>query len=243
MALSLISLNIERDRHLPAVEALLQETAPDVACLQEVFEADLPALAKAAEGEALFVPRIRYPSPRGLMPEGLAIISRRGLSDQASACYAGEKAAIPIAAIDGSVEEKQRDQRYSIASCLVEKDGASYRIVTTHFPWTPDGEADAFQRDALAGLFSVLEPLGEFVLTGDFNAPRGKEIFSAIAERYADAVPPAYGSSIDGRIHRAGPIPYMVDGLFSTQDYRISDVVMRCGVSDHCALAGAIERA
>ena len=81
-----------------------------------------------------------------------------------------------------------------------------------------------------------------FVLAGDFNAPRGGEIFSHIAERYTDNIPPHYTTSIDGTLHRAGPIPFMVDGLFTTPSYRAKGVHLEFGVSDHAAVAATIEK-
>ena len=74
------------------------------------------------------------------------------------------------------------------------------------------------------------------MLCGDFNAPRGGEIFGLLAQKYKDNVPQKYTTSIDGILHRAGPLPFMVDGLFSTPGYTVSHVEMVCGISDHCAL-------
>jgi len=91
-------------------------------------------------------------------------------------------------------------------------------------------------------LCAVLETLGDFVLAGDFNAPRGKEIFSLLAERYTDNIPQKYTSSIDGTLHKAGPLPYMIDGIFSTPLYEVVDVEMVCGVSDHCAFKAFVTK-
>ena len=48
----------------------------------------------------------------------------------------------------------------------------------------------------------------------------------ARAAHWHDNIPEGYTSSIDPALHKAGPLPLMVDGLFSTPDYRVVDVVM-----------------
>lgn len=118
----------------------------------------------------------------------------------------------------------------------------TFRIGTTHFTWTPDGEADEVQRTDIESLFAVLEKQGDIIFTGDFNAPRGKEIFSRLAERYHDNVPSEYTTSIDSTLHRAGDLPHMVDGIFSTSGYAVQNVRMVCGVSDHCALVAEVRK-
>src|SRR3569623_473248 len=111
-----------------------------------------------------------------------------------------------------------------LAMADIERDGEMFRIATTHFPVTAHGEATDFQREDMKNLLSLLEKEGEFVLTGDFNAPRGGEIFAELASRYKDNIPPTITTSIDGMLHRAGQLPHMVDGIFSTPGYLVSNV-------------------
>ena len=80
------------------------------------------------------------------------------------------------------------------------------------------------------------------VLTGDFNAPRGGPIFAAVADVLTDCVPPDIMTSIDPLLHRAGALELMVDGLFSSRDYRVSEVRMHSGLSDHQGLSARIEQ-
>ena len=40
-----------------------------------------------------------------------------------------------------------------------------------------------------------------------------------------------------------GGFQHMVDGVFSTDDYRVTKVVLHEGISDHCALSADISRA
>ena len=124
----------------------------------------------------------------------------------------------------------------------IEKDRVIYRIATVHFTWAANGGSNEIQYVNIEKLFNALNPHKDFVLTGDFNAPRGGEIFAELVSRYKDNVPAKYTTSIDGNIHRAGQLPYMVDGIFSTPGYSVSNVEMLSGVSDHCALVAEISR-
>jgi hypothetical protein len=47
-------------------------------------------------------------------------------------------------------------------------------------------------------------------------------------------------TSIDPKLHRAGALQLMVDGLFTTPGYEASDVMLHTGVSDHCAITARI---
>jgi hypothetical protein len=94
----------------------------------------------------------------------------------------------------------------------------------------------------------ILGTMGEFVLGGDFNAPRGGEMFSVLSSAYTDNIPLQYKTSLDLTLHRAarerGPQlgDKMVDGLFSTPAYSVSDVRLVDGVSDHMAVVATISK-
>ena len=75
---------------------------------------------------------------------------------------------------------------------------------------------------------------------GDFNAPRGGEVFDQLASHYSDCVPPEITTTIDQELHRAKGLQYVVDSIFSTDQYRLEDVRVQSGVSDHCALIGRV---
>ena len=83
-------------------------------------------------------------------------------------------------------------------------------------------------------------------MCGDFNAPRGGEIFSALATRWHDNIPGTYHTSLDLSLHKAGKVDgerlatLMVDGLFTTPGYRTSRVELVPGVSDHCAIVAEV---
>jgi hypothetical protein len=57
---------------------------------------------------------------------------------------------------------------------------------------------------------------------------------------YKDNVPKEVDSTIDPVLHRAKDIRYMVDGVFSTPAYKVSEVEVREGVSDHKAILAQV---
>ena len=68
------------------------------------------------------------------------------------------------------------------------------------------------------------------------------EIFGRLAAQWTDHIPPTYATSLDPALHRAGPLQLMVDGIFATADYGVSEVVLHQGVSDHCAITARVAK-
>ena len=120
-------------------------------------------------------------------------------------------------------------------------DSGSFTIATTHFPWTDAARTSDFQRQACDGLLRLTSGRS-LVVCGDFNAPRGREIFTRLAGTWRDNVPPIYDSSIDPVLHRVPDLRLMVDGVFSTPDYDVSAVTLHQGVSDHRAITALVSR-
>jgi endonuclease/exonuclease/phosphatase family metal-dependent hydrolase len=239
--LRLISLNVEGSKHLPLVASFLKEERADIVCLQEAIESDLPALIGASgASEHMFVPMMRRTIGERVVVQGIAILSRLALTDAHFFSYGGDGDGTNM--FDNTdAASKHATQRYVCAVATIQAGGKLFRIATTHFVWTPDGSAtDEYQRRDIETFLALLQKEGEVVVCGDFNANRGGEIFSKIAQRYKDTIPPHYTTSIDGSLHRAGPLPYMVDGLFTTPLYTAADVTLRPGVSDHCAIVAVI---
>ncbi|MBI5004534.1 endonuclease/exonuclease/phosphatase family protein [Candidatus Kaiserbacteria bacterium] len=239
-SISLVSLNIERSKHLDRVIPFLLERDPDVVCIQELLERDIPYFEKTFGMQCVFGPSGLHLASEletePVMMMGSALLSRLPIGARKIEYYAG------------SEERARRDapQRVlhnsKLITCDVEKDASIFRIATTHFTWTPHGRPNDEQREDMRHLFKLLASAGEFVLAGDFNAPRGGEIFTAIAERYKDNIPAKYTTSIDGSLHRAGNLQLMVDGIFSTPAYEVSDVELHTGISDHCAITATIAK-
>ncbi len=244
--IKLISLNIELDRHLDLVEKFLRKERPDVVCLQEVIESDFPKLVVELDMAGVFAAMGRYgvETEKGNRVLGVGLISKLPMKDIRSVYYHGEE----VSARNVLVKKQEDAQNYCrvLVSGKVQKDEVEFVVGTTHFTWAPDGQANDFQREHIRKLLSVLSHISEIVFCGDFNAPRGGEIFDAIAKHYKDHIPKHYTTSIDMGLHRFGAKlkgkPLMVDGLFSTPHYEIRNVRLQDGVSDHCAIVAEISK-
>jgi endonuclease/exonuclease/phosphatase family metal-dependent hydrolase len=241
-SLTLVQLNIERDKHLEKVIDFLKSQRPEVFCLQELVQSNIPLLEQASGATCYFTPMHRRVMNGSKEVLGLGIFSTLPVLLSSAAYYNGS--GLPDVLFDPATPQtKRQTEGYAVSWCDIQKDAASFRIATTHFTWTPNGQADSFQREDIQSLLRILKSEGEFVLCGDFNAPRGGEIFSVLAEQFRDNIPPEYTTSLDGSLHRAGPLEYMVDGIFSTPGYTVTNVVRIGGVSDHCAFTASVERA
>lgn len=251
MPLSLISLNIERAKHLDLVIPFLREAKPDIVCLQEVREPDIPRFQDALGAEAYFTPMAHHPSDGEPAVIGICIFSRIPFISKSTDFYHGDPARLPNAT--EKPEQITDDAVAASINCAVsfvevEKNSALFKVGTTHFLWSREGKLSVHQNEAMTNLLAILQKRGEFVLTGDFNAPRGGEIFSMLASNYKDNIPLTYKTSIDASLHRAGKThaeelaDKMVDGLFSTPAFSVSDVNLVPGVSDHMAVIANITR-
>lgn len=236
----LISLNVERSKHLDRFVPFLSRMRPDVACLQELVADDLPAIQSATGlSHAHFVPMAIHPSDG--LSFGVGILARQPFVATETVTYAG--VGDGTMAFDRTTPESRLQSCRYVAACAhLSFDGNEMQIATTHFPWTPDGGPRPFQSDAVRSLIDGFHDRS-VILTGDFNAPRGGPIFAELAAVWRDWVPAEVTTSLDPHLHRAGPLELMVDGLFATPDYRISDVRLHTAVSDHQAISAHVGRA
>jgi endonuclease/exonuclease/phosphatase family metal-dependent hydrolase len=243
MALSLVSVNIEKDKHFDLVLPFIERVQPDVLCVQECFQTDLPRIAKVMGGaDPFYAPKCFYKNTDELF--GTAIFSRLPMTDTRIEQYGG---AAKFGNSDHtSPETLYATMQFKVAVVTVEKDEQSFRIGTVHFPLTRAGAVSEYQRDALRNLKTALAKEERLILCGDFNAPRGGEIFSELATTWKDNIPAHYKTSLDLDIHRNGKVnaaelaDKMVDGLFTTPHYKATNVELVCGVSDHCAIVAEI---
>ena len=246
-SISFVSVNIERSKHLDRVKAFLESAHADVVCMQELMEYDIPFFEEILGTKCHFAPETRHPAENrpGIMGNG--IFSRLPVAEYVEHYYRGSRDEMHDFDFTNTHTKDATEARV-VSQCDVEKDGVRFRIMTTHFTWTPKGGTDDYQRRDLKLVLGILSEAGEFVLAGDFNAPRmheGKpgEIFSQIAAAYKDNIPAHYETSIDHQYHRA-PLEEikdkMVDGLFTTPSYIATDVALHSGVSDHCAITATI---
>jgi endonuclease/exonuclease/phosphatase family metal-dependent hydrolase len=169
---------------------------------------------------------------------GIAVVSRLSFETTVFR-FAGSSEKLPV--FDKTnFESMYNSQRFELLIIVLNYAGKIFTIATTHLPVTGNGLSTSFQFKAMRELLNFLNTIPSFVLTGDLNTPRGGEVFDQIARRYTDNIPRNYSTSIDQKLHRAAPLELMVDGLFSTNDYLVTNVRLQCGVSDHCAVCSEV---
>lgn len=232
----LISINIEGAKHIERVLDFISREQPDVLCLQELLERDVPVFEKALDAEGIFAPMGILPVAASEEIIGVGIFSRLPVSDRQSHHYAryGDRLRLWT---DETADPIDR----MLLSATMTADGIPCTVATTHFTWTPDGQATERQRRDLSTLLAVLSQYDEILFSGDMNAPRGRETFDAIAKRYQDHIPKRYLTSLDPELHRTkGEKRLMVDGLFGTPHHTATDVRLQSGISDHMAIVATI---
>ena len=238
MSIRIASVNVQFNNHLDRVENFFNSVRPEVALLQEVLEVDIPRLVDALGATSVhFAPMTRYTVDGLDTLCGTCIFSRLPVTHTEIRYYVGDGKDVPMY-VPGRGNTFERALSY----CDIGKNGKTFRIGTTHFTWTPDGDPDEEQWRDLNSLFSTLDSAGEIVFAGDFNAPRGRGVFSALAERFTDNIPAHYLTSLDPDFHYAKGLECMVDGLFTTPGYKATGVELISGVSDHCAVVGNISK-
>lgn len=244
-SLSLISLNIERSKHLDRILPFLREQEPDVFCVQELSESDYALFQEMFRYAVPLVPFNTYTEEGQHIAQGICIFSNVPLMNTQVHYYVGDPWSLSEV-VPGQLETYSKGNR-AVLFVTVEKDGVSYRIATTHFTWSEKGQATDIQRGHLHSLMNALETEKEVILCGDFNMPRGGELFAILSDRYKDNIPPEYMTSIDVSLHRnrlEDPEELsqkMVDGLFTTPGYLAHNVRLVPGVSDHMAIVATVE--
>ncbi len=241
--MKLASINVERSKHLERVAAFLKKHTPDVLCLQELCARDVARYEDWFGQAGLYVPITRHPAEVDLEPIGGGIFSRYALTDTDIHYYRGAPETLPVISFDPSVPQHV-PLADSLHQVLVSATIAGIRVATTHLTVTFRGEASAEQLALAEKIVDYAQGQialhGHLVLCGDFNAPRGRATFDLLAGALTDCIPTHYTSSIDANLHRAGAIPYMVDGFFCGGAVHARDVALYTGVSDHCAVMGTL---
>ena len=238
--LSLVSLNIEKRRHIGRFIPFLQREQADVVCLQELADIDVPQIEKILGMKGVFAPmtHIVGTADNQSFISGIGIFSRLPIVEQTPIYYIGSAHKIPE-----YTSQNVNTVNYVLLGVKVVKNNQEFSVATTHFTWSPDGKLSPAQMQNLPKLLESMSQLGECVITGDFNTPRGGDAFAELAEKYHDNIPAEIKTTLDGNLHRAGPIERMVDGLFTTPGYSASDVKIVCGISDHCAVVAKLSLA
>lgn len=270
--MKLCSINVEGHIHLVnRVIPFLKKEKPDVVCLQEVFFRDIPLLEAELEMKAHYglmanvdASSTVFNQPYGMI--GIAILTRDSVKSVQHQYYA------PTIAVDDLNEflaPRLKDEDFSpnsveipfevpmllhpnamwrvLSSLDVEVVGEWYRVAHTHFTWADGGQFTQRQADDFRSLWMKVEDLGEHVLCGDFNSPRGgngdgANVYDTLSDRMSCAVSLEEISTLDDNLHRAGRLDLVVDGVFTTPTYSVSDFKLVDGVSDHKALVVEVEK-
>lgn len=241
--ITLLTLNIEHDRHVARVTRLIEMRNPDVMCLQEVALSFAEQLSHALGYHFLFSLRTYGEKDmHGGEPhtEGVALFWKRGalhLLGDGEHHYNPHHAVFP--------ESGPNNVRRALRTVTLRHEDEVYRIGTTHFTWTPDGSASDEQRRDMAGLLRALHRYNDeygIIFGGDFNAPRGGEIFSMLSALYTDHLPKHIKTTLDQKLHRAAPIEHAVDSILSTTHYTTNAFKVIDGVSDHVALFAEVSK-
>lgn len=242
--IKLISLNIEGDKHLDQIISFLQKEKADVLCLQEVFDEDLSLLEKSLNMKGEFVAEVVIKrknylriNPRGAI--GLLILTRGRVAEVKRYYYVGNDRVIPeFSDTDNNIHNR------ILLLIKILKGGREFTIATTHFTWSPEGKATPRQHRTLDSLFKIFNKnnIRECILCGDFNAPRGGDIFSRLAKKFTDNIPEEILTTIDPNLHRVKNLQRMVDGLFTTREYECHNVRVIGGLSDHKAIVGLVKK-
>lgn len=238
--IKICTVNIEGNKHLADVEAFLQAEKPDVICLQEVFAADIPRLQEKTGCTVHFTPMVtvlkenKYNIPAaGLW--GVAILTPHKHSLVQSSFYRGEEGTVP------EFTEPNSPNRV-VLTTTIHKDGANFRVATTHFTWSGGGLATEEQRQDARRFRAIVDQFEDVIFCGDFNAPRGGEIHKMIGTGFADAVPSEVTTTIDPTRHYAGALELVVDGIFYSDEYALHDCRVHAGVSDHQAIVAEFSK-
>ncbi len=241
MAIKLLTLNIEGSKHLDKVVPFFKQENADIVCLQEVFKVDFPKIKKELNMQGKLFPGTNIIKPNKFADQlhglkGVAYLTRLKHSSIEPYYYMG----------DNKIKEfvdpylVNRILVYSVLDINKQK----YIVGTTHFPWTPDGKSSKQQWQAFNSLMAFIKKFDGFILCGDFNAPRGGDIFSAFTEYFTDSLPQNITSTLDPALHRKGDrLQLVVDTIFHTSNYEVNQVRVVEGVSDHKAIIGEISTA
>jgi len=232
MSLKLITVNIEGNEHLDLVIPFLKKEKADIICMQEVLGENVEQLEKETGLKAYFF-RTHTNTDQFNLLQGVAILTNLKHSIVAKHYYLGTESIV--------VSNDPNQFSRVVGVMKVIKDKKEFTIATTHFTWSPKGRANDLQRKSLQDLLKDLKPYPEHILCGDFNAPKGKEIFISLAKKYKDNIPKSVDSTLDPLLHRVKGLKYVVDYVFSTKAYKVTDVKVVEGISDHKAIIAKID--
>jgi len=243
--MKIISLNIELNRHHDLVLPFLKNEKADIVCLQELLEEDFEMYKKELDMNGVcrmtgYIADKVHTESRG-KKEGIAIFSKKIIKDWGYFFHVWDQDKVEMSFDEYVTTTNLLKPRALLWVDVIDDNGNAFKIITTHLSVTYKGEVTPLQLEANSIFINQAKSLGEFVMCGDTNAPRGREAFDIIAKEFKDNIPLQYISSLDKKLHRMkDDVDYMVDCLFTTKGYKALNVELRDGLSDHWAVVAEV---
>lgn len=226
---SVLTINIEQKKHLDRLVPFLVQERPDIICLQEIYHDDFEVLKNKLSYNGVHANRVEYYGTPGY--EGMAVLTKFEIKSHKIIPYDNYTHLIPE--FIGRLVTRPAT---ALMALELEIENRNYWLGNTHFTWSFGGEITEEQRTNMRTLLKLIEQFPNLILCGDFNTPRGHELYDSLASQLQDNVPKQATSTIDGQYHRAGQLNLVVDGLFTSHQYQTLDSKLICGLSDHCGV-------
>ncbi|MFA6519711.1 MAG: hypothetical protein WCT41_02725 [Candidatus Paceibacterota bacterium] len=241
------------------------EPAPDVLCLQDIPERDLPWLRRQWRHVA-FAAMTNHLINGHRAVVGIAILSRYPMIYITRHTTWGNGKLKDLQGVNDKNERfpptKETDDLIDTtedrrAICVtVIKDNRKYNIATTHGYWVRGGATSDRQRESTRKLLEFLTREGNardgLFLAADMNFGRGGEMYQMvtagrhIAVGFSDKMPANIDNTLDPDhpfVKKGGKV--VTDWFFAQnrhdRSFVLSDVRLRSDVSDHCALSATVE--
>mgnify|MGYP001334748269 CR=1 FL=1 len=229
MPIKLITLNVEGKKHLKKIISFLTKESPEVICLQELFQTDFKKIKEELKTEGIFYPMYERKDTTnyGSGTIGVGIITKLPFTNQKGTYY-----------IDG-INDQSMTPRVLVSTTIL-KNNKEYNIGTTHFEWTPNSQPSERQRKAASKIIEIISKYPKFILCGDFNAPRGGEIYTSFSKELKDNLPKEINSTLDPDHHPNGHLNIVVDTIFTKGNYKVTNIKTTQNLSDHKAIIGEI---
>ncbi len=231
-----LQLNIEGNKHVERISKFLQMHEFDVIMLEEAPSDVVEQIARTFGYPYTVFTFFSHYDFIG-QDAGVSILSKYPFVESGS---------VPIIDSDEAYEMMTKHKpgyKFALTYALVDvPDMGHVRICATHLPvYYPGHETSEFQIKASHKLHEILESYNQFLLCGDFNAPRGYQVFDSFAVKYKDNIPKEILSTIDPTLHRVPDLQYVIDVAFITPRYHVRDVIIHEGLSDHKGVSGVLE--
>lgn len=238
--ITLVSLNVYENKLADKTNPFIQGLQTDVLCLQEVVRSDFERWRDQLGMHGAFAPMVDI-FKNSHQQFGVAILSKSPITLTDSIYYG----ATPADSTWWREYHKPGDAvpHTVLLVAQAEYGGKTFTFGCTHFSWSDGGKSTVEHTHNMERLLKATQRYSDLILAGDFNAPRGRETFAMLNQHFKDNIPASITTTIDGKLHRAGDLPYVVDNIFTSKEYTLHNVHLVDNVSDHCAVVANVERA